>query len=94
MWLDWIEDIQKIVVNHFQNLYNKQSQSNSVSINLPNLNILTLLNNHQQWLCKPFFIKEIWDAIKLMPPDKVCNPNGFLVRFYQHSWSLIGKAIT
>src|SRR4051812_7184384 len=33
--------------------------------------------------------EEIWNVIKVLPPDKVSGPYGMLARFYQHCWSVI-----
>ncbi|XP_066342200.1 uncharacterized protein [Miscanthus floridulus] len=41
----------------------------------------------------PFSEEEVWNTIKLLPPDKAPGPDGFTGRFYRVCWPIIKKEV-
>ena len=41
----------------------------------------------------PFSEEEVWNSIKMLPPDKAPGPDGFTGRFYQACWPIIKKEV-
>jgi exonuclease III len=41
----------------------------------------------------PFSEEEVWNTIKMLPPDKAPGPYGFTGRFYQACWPIIKKEV-
>jgi len=58
-----------------------------------NLEALGVPSHDLSELDAPFSEEEVWSSIKMLPPNKAPEPDGFTGRFYQACWPIIKKEV-
>ncbi|KAK2395425.1 hypothetical protein QL285_057163 [Trifolium repens] len=90
-WLDE-ENIQRIFLNYFQDIFTSSNPSNIQNIvnvvhNRINDNMFEILN-------RPFSADEVYKAMKQLKSNAAPGPDGLNAGFYQRYWDIIGQDIT
>ena len=83
-YLDSIDDISRIFISHYQNLFTKE---NYEEILIDNLNWNPISYSHQSELCKPFDEKEIKSTVMSISNEKAPRPDGYTMLFYKKYWN-------
>ncbi|PNY16050.1 ribonuclease H, partial [Trifolium pratense] len=84
--------IEKVLVDHFKNLFTKQDTQNineTVKIVEGRIN-----NDMHQELSKVFTREEVFQAIKDMKSLAAPGPDGLPALFYHNYWEIIGEEVT
>lgn len=73
----------------YQQLFFLEEDEEDMTWYQTNYSLLSLLQDEEQSLESPIDMKEIHDASFSMEPWKAPGPNGYLARFFYHSWKMV-----
>ena len=90
-WIVEIEDIAKVAINYFDNLFSAGS-CDQMEECLDSVSVKVTLEM-QNFLSCDFTAEEIKIAMFQMGPTKALGPDGMNALFYQKFWHVVGDAI-
>ncbi|KAL6228112.1 hypothetical protein ACLB2K_002066 [Fragaria x ananassa] len=91
IWRSEDDEIERIVLDYYTNLFRSSSPSNMLEVihNVPSF-VTTEMN---EGLVAEISEEEVWNALSQMKPMKAPGPDGFAPCFYQRFWSIIGRDV-
>ena len=86
------QEISKILIDYYQNLFTSASPSNFEEVLMA---VPTIITNEQNAMLAVEFVKaEVEEALQQMAPLKAPGPNGLPLLFYQKFWPSIGEDVS
>lgn len=85
------EEITKVIRDYYQKIFISEESGDKARI-LATIEC-KVTNEMNDFLAKPFTVKEVVKAIRQMHPDKAPGPDGMTPLFYQKYWSIINHDV-
>jgi hypothetical protein len=80
-------EMECMATSYFQSVYTRDPSIQPTPI--VDLFQEVISEDTNEYLCKPFLVKEVSDALFQVGPLKSPGPDGFPVRFYQRNWDVL-----
>lgn len=90
LWCSDLAVLEDWVVDYYRRLYTSEGCSDDADMRG---DFLALSHADKRWLNRDVSDEEIRVALFQMGPDKAAGPDGFLPRFFQKFWGLVGPSV-
>ncbi|XP_074266442.1 uncharacterized protein LOC141589715 [Silene latifolia] len=92
VWIDNSDDVKKIVVEYYKNLYTDDTPDD-FDADIPYDLFQEFSHEHWTWLNKYYSRTEIDNVIMHMESLKAPGPDGFQALFYQKQWDIVRRDV-